>query len=1152
MFFATEKSLYESSSLVTLATYANGYGNAPFIEGVAAATDGGADVVIENSSFGFELDHVALNGAITNTGVIVLGQLTILPNFAPLTGAGKTISATEGATFSGPVATFTDPSGSAAAGDLTAYVNWGDDTNATGTVTGPDATGVFTVTGSHTYAEEGTDQVSITLASNGAPIGTFQGTAQVSDASLTAEGTIVNATEGNTFSGTVANFIDDDPQGNLADYAALIDWGDGTITPGTITVSGGGFAVSGSHLYNDESTQPVIVSIADAGGATATATSTAVVSDFDTLLWTPAIVSSTEGTAFSGVVATFTNLFYTANPASDFDATINWGDGTTDAGTITGTGGEFTVTGSHIYADEGSYSYAVTLADDAPGTASATALGTATVTDNDTLEAGSATLVAAEGTTFTGAVATFTDTTYPGNSPADFNATIDWGDGTTDAGTVTDGNGTLTVSGSHLYADEGPNPLKVSLSDDDPGTGWAIAEGTATVDDNDMLVPGAPVVAKILEGGSVSGALATFTDPSYAENPASDFSAAIAWGDGGASPGVVSAGNGTLTVSNSHVYTEEGNYALVVVLTDDSPGTASAVAADAIVVVDAPLSAAASAIKATEGTAFGGTVATFTDADPMPPLGNYTAQIDWGDHTTSAVPAADITSSAGVFSVPGNHTYAEQGTYTLTVTINDIGGSSATVQPLATVRDATLSATGVPVSAVEGAAFSGNVATFTDSDPGGSVGDYSAVIQWGDNTSSAVAQGNVTASGGVLAVPANHTYSEEGTYTATVTISDGGGAFAVVKPVAAVVDPSVRANALAVSATAGVPVTASVATFTDPGGAEVLSGYAATIFWGDGDVSAASISGPDNSGVFTVSGTNAYANSGTFTATVTISHDAAPAVTVSAPVTVIQPPKAVVSNTADQTPIIAGETAGFTIEIQNIGGSTASGLTLSDPLPAGAAGDINWQVDTSGIGLASATQPQDFSLVGATGGQQLLLSALVTTLPANASISVHITGQTTAADSGSLTNTATVNSLNEPLADQNAQATSKITVLGPGATVVGNNLYVVGGAGGDHVTIKPVGASNTGRTGIQAQGNAGGANVNAIYNQSLGTIYVFGAGGNEQIQIAPSITIAAVISARNGNDQVQLGDGKNRDVGQRKRQRPIGWGQQRRDAGRWQ
>ena len=50
------------------------------------------------------------------------------------------------------VATFTDPGGAEAHADYSASINWGDGTTSAGTISGPDASGVFTVTGSHTYA----------------------------------------------------------------------------------------------------------------------------------------------------------------------------------------------------------------------------------------------------------------------------------------------------------------------------------------------------------------------------------------------------------------------------------------------------------------------------------------------------------------------------------------------------------------------------------------------------------------------------------------------------------------------------------------------------------------------------------------------------------------------------------------------------------------------------------------------------------------------------------------------------------------------------------------------------------------------------------------------------------------------------------------
>jgi hypothetical protein len=82
------------------------------------------------------------------------------------------------------------------------------------------------------------------------------------------------------------------------------------------------------------------------GTATATATGTATVAEADVLTPNPITLSATEGTAFNGTVATFTDT-NTNNVASDFTASIIWGDGSTTTGTVTGTGGTFTVSVQH-------------------------------------------------------------------------------------------------------------------------------------------------------------------------------------------------------------------------------------------------------------------------------------------------------------------------------------------------------------------------------------------------------------------------------------------------------------------------------------------------------------------------------------------------------------------------------------------------------------------------------------------------------------------------------------------------------------------------------------------------------------------------------------------------------------------------------------
>jgi hypothetical protein len=81
-------------------------------------------------------------------------------------------------------------------------------------------------------------------------------------------------------SGVVASFTDADPGGTLSDYAATIDWGDGTSSAGAVVgTSGSGFTVSATHTYQEDGNYPVIVHIADVGGSTTSVNSSAHVSE---------------------------------------------------------------------------------------------------------------------------------------------------------------------------------------------------------------------------------------------------------------------------------------------------------------------------------------------------------------------------------------------------------------------------------------------------------------------------------------------------------------------------------------------------------------------------------------------------------------------------------------------------------------------------------------------------------------------------------------------------------------------------------------------------------------------------------------------------------------------------------------------------------
>jgi hypothetical protein len=929
-----------------------------------------AGTIASNGSGGFQVSGThtyaeeganSISVAITDAGgssatASSSANVTEADAFVPATPL--TLTAIEGAAVSGNVAVFADagyPTNDPA--DFTANIDWGDGTTDAGTVaTAGD--GSFTVSGSHTYADDGAYAITTAIADKvpGTAVGTTTAVANIAEADLTLTPSVATftATEGSIVSGVVATISDPGSNDPATNYSATIDWGDGTVSNGTVAGTAGSYTVIGDHVYADEGDYTVSVVASETSAvpvASATATLLATVVDADVLVGAGMSLTATEGTAFSGAVATFANTGYAGNPASDFTAMIDWGDGTIDAGTVGGTPGSYTVTGSHTYLDEGAYAPLVTLSEDTPGNASASASSTIAVAEGDSGTLQAATISATEGLAFSGAVAGFTDG-FLGQVADDFTSSINWGDGTTTTGTVTGGNGSFTISGSHTYADEGTFSIAASFSDDPPSTLTNLTiNSTAIVADADVLA-GAGMSLTATEGASFSGTVATFANTGYAGNLPDDFTAQIDWGDGTVGSGTVMGTAGDYTVSGSHSYLEEGTYAPLVTLSDEAPGNATATASSTMIVADAALSAKGTSIAAIEGQAFTGmVVASFTDADPLGTATDYTATIDWGDGTSADTGTVSVNGSG--FQVSGSHTYAEEGTGSVTVTITDAGGSTATANSSATVIDAAVSATGTTLAATEGQAFTGMVvASFTDADPLGTATDYTATIDWGDGTTDT---GSVASDGsGGFQVSGTHTYAEEGTNSVTVSIADLGGSTATASSTVNVADAAVSATGTTLAATEGQAFTGMVvASFTDADPLGTATDYTATIDWGDGTTNTGSVAS-DGSGGFQVSGTHTYAEEGTNSVTVSIADLGGSTATASSTVNVADAALA-----ATGTSIAATEGQAFT-------GVVVASFTDADP--AGDIGDytamIDWGDGTSDTGTVASDGGSGFQVTG--------------------------------------------------------------------------------------------------------------------------------------------------------------------------------------------
>jgi hypothetical protein len=324
----------------------------------------------------------------------------------------------------------------------------------------------------------------------------------------------------------------------------------------------------------------------------------------------------------------------------------------------------------------------------------------------------------------------------------------------------------------------------------------------------DSVVVNAPSTA-IENQATGTFTVATFHDQDSTyrlSGMAGDFTANLTWGDGVTGTGtVIDNGSGNFSVQANHNYGEEGSYTLKVEIDDAGGSTISS--STSITVTDPAVVGTGATVTAVESAPFTGkALATFTDpAGPEPNSvdtkgtvsDHYKVDsIDWGDGTALDKASGTVSLAASTFTVAGNHTYGEEGTYTITAVV-DHEGVLTTVTATATVSDPAVVATAVPVFAVECRTNTVTLATFTDPggpepnafDPGPLANHYKIdSIDWGDSTPLDTSSGAITFDGvSTFTVMGTHAYQHEGVYTVTVVI-DHEGVLTTVKTTATIKD----------------------------------------------------------------------------------------------------------------------------------------------------------------------------------------------------------------------------------------------------------------------------------------------------------------------------------------------------------------------------
>ncbi|NIN33953.1 MAG: PKD domain-containing protein, partial [Gammaproteobacteria bacterium] len=379
----------------------------------------------------------------------------------------------------------------------------------------------------------------------------------------------------------------------------------------------------------------------------------------------------------------------------------DFGDGSNDSGVVV----------SHAYVDDGNYAAVLTVTDDDGATDYSTAIKTI--------------LNRAP-------VATFTEsaTTVSTNEPIQFNASSSYdSDGVIvsyfwDFG---DGSNTTGVTVEHQYTDDGDYTVTLTVTDDDAATDTATSTKT---------VLNRPPVALFAESAETVYTAESIT---FNATESYDLDGAIVnyhwdFGDGSNATGVIIA----------HSYNDDGNYTVVLTVTDDDSATDSTSATKTI--LNRP--PVATFTESAESIFIGETI-TFNASNSYDPDGTVTAYFwDFGDGSNATEIAVD-------------HSYLEEGNYTVTLTVTDDDGETGTATALKVVLNRppipSFTESAVTVYTSESIVFN----AFASYDPDGVIVSY--LWDFGDGSNG-------------TGVVVSHAYVDDGNYAVTLTVTDDDGA----------------------------------------------------------------------------------------------------------------------------------------------------------------------------------------------------------------------------------------------------------------------------------------------------------------------------------------------------------------------------------------
>ena len=365
------------------------------------------------------------------------------------------------------------------------------------------------------------------------------------------------------------------------------------------------------------------------------------------------------------------------------------------------------------------------------------------------------------------------------------------------------------------------------------------------------------VVPDPVDEGSTTAVTISFT------NDPQEHTLTISWGDGSADT-VTTLAQGDFEESVGHVYADNGTYTINVTVEDSQSQTKTASTSVGVGNVAPTLT-----VRNGNQTVAEGTELSLTDLGAITDPGfanaalsedeTFTYSINWGDGSSADTGSATIDDLGEVgdptdASFDGSHTYADNGSYTVTVRAADddmsgdfVSGTAGVdfVEQTFTVDVGNVAPTLAPPTATQSGdennfimeQMSFSDPAFDNSPDQTHTKWWKYDINWGDGNvvtgkSPAVVNGSEgTPTTGTI--NDSHVYDDDGSYTVQVTVyeDDGGSDMQSFQAVIANIVPTITTSGLVVHDEGPAPYSLTLGHLTEPGD-DTLVG--AIVFWGDG------------------------------------------------------------------------------------------------------------------------------------------------------------------------------------------------------------------------------------------------------------------------------------------------------------------------------